>query len=228
MSKKRRSIDAMKMKLLFIIPFFWCVACFAQTKKEKQEYRNARDNGVSNYVIFKSGERKEIRSMKIPSVSGRNGEIVFSDGKKDKFKEGEVIECQTDDGFFKLAKYNKSVSRAFLRGQGLATRKTKGAINIYSLVVGFSYTEGTFGRYGEETIYYLENGNSGNLGMLLNHKNAVDYVESLVAKSKAAMEMITELRNSYGKMRNVGSTEEKLMEAAEQFNRDVAEGKLEK
>ena len=212
--------------LLFVAPGF------SQSNKEfKQMYLEARDSGQTNYVILNTGEKKEIKDITFPvqaifqrQVLSGKGKIKFADGKQEKFDNGRVIQCQTEEGFYKLAHYKGENFGFATFDSALAPRMKKGAINIYRLLV--KYHDNLKNEVVTGTKYFIELDNNGKLIHLVNDPKLVDEVEGYVAKSQRAKQSIAELRKRYGKPAIGFSTATKLVEAVGYYNEDFKNGKL--
>ena len=220
-------------RYIYIVTFLLFVATvFSQSNKEyKKMYLEARDSGVSNYVILNTGEKKEIKDIDFPAqlifqrqVISKEGKIKFTDGKEEKYDNGRVLQCQTEEGFCKLAQYKGDFGFATF-DSALATRIKKGAINIYRMLV--KYRDHKNETY-TDSEYFIELDNNGKLIQLVNDPKLVDEVEGYVAKSQRAKQSIAELRKRYGKLAIGFSTATKLVEAVSFYNEDYKNGKLTK
>jgi hypothetical protein len=158
----------------------------AQKKKIAEKIKNARE-GDSSYVIFKSGERKDIKSWKLPTAY-KPGNVVCTDGKKLTLSRYSTSELQTPEGYYKSFDYTHRGASSI---EGLAARIAKGVYNVYRLQI---YYKAGFNDYGGEVLYFVENKEKGISLIMQNDKKMVDYVDSLVSKSKAARESIAEIR----------------------------------
>jgi hypothetical protein len=205
--------------LLFVLFALVSVSAIAQ-KKLNEKIKEARDEG-SNYVVMASGDKKEIKSCKFPT-SRKDGKIEFSDGTTTKFKESDIQAVQTDEAYYKFLKY--SFTEYFAGTSGLATRRSKGVYNVFQLLI--YYSKG-FNEHGSTYLYFFEKADKPGMVQLQNDKKMVDYVDSLVSKSKLARASIDQIRKRYGLPASTGFTVNKLAETIELYNKDAAEGKLE-
>jgi hypothetical protein len=105
----------------------------------------------------------------------------------------------------------------------MAYRIVRGAINVYHM----EYTWHGIGQMQStsDMAIFME-ANAGSYSELVNDSNVVNYVASLVSKSKPAMQSITAIRSQYGKWKGAGSMTQRLTEVIQIYNKDVAEGKL--
>jgi hypothetical protein len=217
------------MKKGLIILFLLFVSCygFSQSGKElKKLFLAAKDSGQVQYVILRTGEKKEIKDVSFPGEINRNGKIEYGDGEKEKYKSGRIIQCQTNEAFYKLAKYTPEKSDHMAYDSALASRMKKGAINVYFLAT--SYRVMFKNEFSYEVFYFIEVENNGKLIQLMNDPRVVDMVEGLVMKSGRAKKSIEELRKAYGTLAIKFSTSSKLREAIDYYNDDFANGKLTK
>jgi len=211
---------------------------YSQTQKELKKMSNdAKDVVSSEYVILKSGGKKDIKSIDFTNRDNSiRGKVEFADGDKMKFSSGdEITACYTQEATYKLGSYFRDVrypgsgfgmSRTFL-GKGLAIRITKGAINIYFLRFSYDYSEKGTTHYSYVMIRFFEGNDDGNLIEIKNDSIVWNKAAALVGKSGNAMKVIDDLRKSFGKIKFTGSTEGKIVEAIELYNKDAAAGKLE-
>jgi len=227
------------MKKNFTIVVFILVSFggFSQTQKElNKSFRDAKDDVSSEYVILKSGEKKDINSIDFTTDENSvRGKVEFADGNKLKLSSGdEITACYTKEATYKLCSYFRDVaypgtgfgmSKTFI-GKSLAARTTKGAINIYFLRITYKYNEKGTLHFASETIRFFEGNNDGNLIEIKNDSIVWNKVAGLVEKSENAMKIINDLRKSYGKLKGAGSTEEKILQAIELYNKDAVAGKL--
>lgn len=116
----------MKFILWFILLISFTLGVNAQKKKTSEYLREAREPGDSNFVIFKNGQRKAIKSIKETDVT-KKVKIVFTDGSTGKYDE-EDIKCYQDESAF--AKCFKVVAPGY-EGWDLGVRTERGAINLY-------------------------------------------------------------------------------------------------
>jgi hypothetical protein len=222
--------------ILLIFSAFAFLATNAQNaKKMREQYQNARDSSQGNYVIFKTdpGKKQPISGIDFPGVKSFQGKVELANGEKIKFKTGEIVECQTKDAFYKICQYIYDESDAIggvLVGTDLAKREFRGKINIYSLSVSYSRAFSEPGKMNlAYTYFYLVEANDdGRLIVLKNDTAVVNKVEHLVANSVSAMEVINKIRSKYGKIKEKSFVELNLLDAVKLYNKDVAEGKIEK
>jgi len=223
MKSNSRFFRAFSAGLLFILLVsFSATAQKVSKEKLKEKIAEAKDSGA-NYVIMASGEKKNIKSAKLPNNYGKPGNIVLADGTSMKFHKSDIQCIQTEDGFYKMLDYNHPL---FGTGKvsGLALRRGKGIYNVYQLPV--HYNKG-MNQWVSETLYIIEKADGTGLMTFDNDRKHVDYVETLVSKSKAAMESIAAIRKDYGKLQVGWSLESRLAETIELYNKDAAAGKLE-
>ncbi|MGC4102267.1 hypothetical protein [Ferruginibacter sp.] len=217
---------------VFFFAFFLFLASFAfsQSNKELKEiYKAARDSSSGNYIILKSKEKKEIKSINVYKGGRGAGKAVLANGEKIKFIPGDIIEYQDEDGFYKVCiAIGMQSDGEVVAGQNFAKRKYIANINIYTMSLNYSKL---LRKENESPIsvaffYCIETNNDGNLVALVNDTAVVNKVESLVKKSSAAIEIINELKSKYGKFTSVGYAASKLLDAVMTYNKDAAEGKL--
>ena len=223
MKKSSDFFRAFSGGLLFILLVSSSAAAQKVSKEKlKEKIIEAKDSGA-NYVIMTSGEKKNIKSAKLPNNYGKPGNIVFADGTSMKFHNSDIQCIQTEDGFYKILDYNHPL---FGTGKvsGLALRRGKGVYNVYQLPI--HYNKG-MNQWVSETLYLFEKADGTGLMTLDNDRKHVDHVETLVSKSKAAMESIAAIRKDYGKLQMGWSVESRLAETIELYNKDAAAGKLE-
>ena len=225
----------MKRNFIILIIILASLGGFSQTQKElNKSFWNAKDDVSSEYVVLESGEKRDIKSIDFSTEENSiKGKIEFADGSKLKLSSGrEITACYTNEATYKLCSYFTNVaypgtgfgtSRTFI-GKSLATRLTKGAINVYFLKIRYQYNEKGTLLFTYARVRFFEGNNDGNLIEIKNDTTYWSKAAALVGKSKNAMQAINELRKRYGKL---GSTEEKILEAIELYNKDAAEGKLE-
>ena len=225
----------MKKNFIILIVMLVSLGGFSQTQKElNKSFKDAKDDVSSEYVILKSGERKDIKSIEFTTEENlTRGKVEFVDGSKLKLSSGdEITACYTNEATYKLCSYFTNVaypgigfgmSRTFI-GKSLAARLTKGAINVYILKIRYQYNEKGTLLFTYARVRFFEGNNDGNLIEIKNDTTYWNKAAALVGKSKNAMGVINELRKRYGKL---GSTEEKILEAIDLYNKDAAAGKLE-
>ena len=201
---------------------------FSQSNKElKQMYLDAKDSGSVQYVILNTGEKKEIKDLSFPGqLTSKKGKIEFADGSDEKYDNGRIHQCQTNEGYFKLATYMGEGVGFGAYDSALATRMKKGAIHVYRLQM--MYKERFKNDISTDVMYFIEVNNNGRLLQLRNDPKVVDEVEGYVSKSKRAVQVIAELKKRYGKLAVAFSTGSKLLEAVDFYNDDFKKGKLTK
>lgn len=218
------------MKQLYTILIFLFAAgfSFSQNNKElKRMFLEARDSGLTQYVILNTGEKREIRDLSFPGqLTSKKGKIEYADGTDEKYDNGRIHQCQTNDGYYKLATYIGEGMGFSAYDSALATRMKKGAINVYHLQM--MYKEHFKNEISSTTMYFIEISNNGKLIQLRNDPKIVDQVEGYVSKSKRAVQAISEIKKRYGKLAIGFSTESKLLEAVDFYNSDYKNGKLTK
>jgi hypothetical protein len=204
--------------VLFILFAFVSVSAIAQ-KKLKEKFKQARDEG-GNYVIMASGEKKDIKSVKFPTAR-KQGNIEFADGTSSKFWTRGIQAVQTDYGFQKVIDYRHP---DFGMTFGRATRLAKGVFNVYHMTVHYQVK---INEYVSGDRYFFDKPNELGIVQLVNEVGMFNYVDSLTSKSKAAREVVDLIQRNIGKWQTRWSSEEKLVEALELYNKDAAEGRLE-
>lgn len=210
-------------KVLILISFLGN----SQNKKQLKElYRHARDSGTANYIILKSKEKKEIKEIDIYRGGRGAGKAILTNGEKLKFIPGDILECQDEDAFYKLCTYDYPVPGSSVSGENLAKRLYKAAINIYMLSVTYFPP---FQRYPSGTYFYLvEANNDGILIVLKNGDETIKKIKQIVSRSKKAKSIIVEdIESKYGKVKDFGYAESKLLEAVEVYNKDAEANQLE-
>jgi hypothetical protein len=228
----------MRVNLIIAIFLIASFETFSQSQKELNKLSNeAKDDVSTEFVVLKSGEKKNIKSIDFTNRDNSlRGKVEFADGSKMKLSSAdEIIACYTSEATCKPGSYFRDVpypgsgfgmSRTFL-GKGLATRIAKGAINIYHLRFSYDYSEKGTMHYSYVIIRFFEGNNDGNLIEIKNDSTVWNKAAALVGKSRNAMKVIDDLRKSYGKIKFTGTTEGKLLEAIELYNKDAVNGKLE-
>jgi len=218
------------MKRFLTISHFLLIAILglSQSNKElKKMFLDATDADQGQYVILNSGEKKEIKDLSFPAqLTSKKGRIEFADGTDEKYDNGRIRQCQTNEGFYKLAVYMGEGFGHIAYDSALATRMKKGAINVYHLQM--MYKDRFKNEISNATFYFIEVDNNGRLIQLRNDPKVVDEVEGYVGKSERAKKAIAELRKRYGKPAIGFSTATKLVEAVDFYNTDFANGKLTK
>lgn len=197
--------------------------CISQFKKSEVQKKmlEARNEGL-NYVVLASGEKKEIKSAKLPNQYGKAGKIEFADGTSMKLEESDIVVIQTGEGFYKRITYHHPT---FGRTTDFAVRQAKGVYDVYRLQI--HYNRG-LNDWVSNVLFFMEKADGTGFVQFNSDYKHIDYVDSLTSKSKAARESIAELRKAYRKSFQVKwSMESKLAETVELYNKDAAAGKLE-
>ena len=216
-------------EFLFVLFLFINSFTYSQNRKELKElYRAARDTSSINYIVLKSKEKREIKSIKIYKGGRGAGKAVLANGETIKFIPGDIIEYQDDDAFYKIGTFSYHGMDGGASGTSLAKREYRDSINIYYMSITYNrmMTKQYESPIGGAYFYCVEGNNDGDLIQLKNDPDIVNKVEMLVKRSTAAIKIITELKSKYGKWKDTGYVESKLMEAVKVYNADAIEGKL--